>query len=322
MVAGPLKLVEATDAPYGLIRSARVAVTGSLTEPADLRAGYVPQTESPEETAQLRWQNGYYIDPEGCGGGTVIDPCGATGGEDPTEPADIGPINPFVLTAAVDCSTFGSLSDEMYARAVRRLAGTRSYLLEREFWVGTAAQANSWSNQYLTKTGAGGIQRTVENGTAVGTTTALAELEQAIADGTSWGVGMIHAQPRTVTYWSENGLVTATARPGLYTTLLGTIVVAGRGYPGTGPGGASAFQGADSGIATTSGQYAWAYATSQVFVRLGPVMTATEEDYEAVDPAANTRLVRARQDAIASWDGCVHAGVFIDHNATRTALGS
>lgn len=322
MVAGPLKLVEATDAPYGLIRSARISVTGNLTEPADLRDGYVPQTPNPEETSQLRWQNGYYIDPEGCGGGTVIDPCGTDGGEDPTEPADIGPITPYVLTAAVDCSTFGSLAQEMYQRAVRRLAGTRSYLLEREFWTGTAAIANSWSNQYLTKAGSGGISRMIENGSVLGTTTALAELEQAIADGTTWGVGMIHAMPRTVAYWSENGLVTATTRPGLFTTLLGTIVVAGRGYPGTGPGGGSAHFGADSGIATTSGQYAWAYATSQVFVRLGPVQTATEEDYEAVDPAANYRRVRARQDAVASWDGCVHAAAFIDHNASRTAIGS
>lgn len=322
MVAGPLNLIEATDAPYGLIRSARLAVSGSLDEPADLRAGYVPENGNPQEEGRLRWSQGYYIKPEGCGGGSVIDPCGVIGGADPTEPDIIGPITPFAIEASVDCSTFGSTAEDMQARALRRLNGIRSYQLEREFWTGTLAQANSWSNQYLTKTGAGGVSRYIENGAAVGAITALAELEQAIADGTTWGVGMIHAMPRTVTYWSSNYLVYETPRPGLFRTLLGTIVVAGRGYPGTGPGGAAGHLGADSGLATTAGQYAYAYATSQVFVRLGPVTTVIEEDSQAVDRATNFRTSRAFQDAIASWDGCVQAAVLIDHNQSTTAIGS
>jgi hypothetical protein len=59
-----------------------------------------------------------------------------------------------------------------------------------------------------------------------------------------------------------------------------------------------------------------------VFVRLGPVTTVIEEDSQAVDRAANFRTSRAFQDAIASWDGCVHAAVLVDHNAVRSAIGS
>lgn len=322
MVAGPLKLVEATDAPYGLIRSARFGVTGALTEPADLRAGYVPATANPEETRQLRWASGYTIDPDPCGGGTILDPCKDYSAGLPTdvaEPADIGPITPFTISASVQCSTFGSTADDMYARALRRLAGVRSAQLEHEFWAGTLAQTSSWSNQYLTKTGAGGISNYIHNMAAVGTATALAELEQAIAEGTTWGIGFIHAMPRTVAYWSENQLVHETARAGIFQTLLGTIVVAGRGYPGTGPGGAG---GALGGGQFTGGQYAYAYATSQVFVRLGPASTWVEDDSQVVDRSTNFRVSTAVQDAIASWDGCVHAAVLVDHAATRSAIGS
>jgi hypothetical protein len=328
--AGGITLTLAADPPYGLLRSG-VTVANDSDTVTDLLADRFTLNSatdlgtSGEQPPQLRWVIGYYVVPEHCGGGTLLDPCGSTGGEDPTNPTAIGPVQPFVATAAIDCSTFGSNGPQMAEAARRKLRAVRSFQLEREFWTGTAAQAGGFTdNQWLTKTGAGGITRYIENNSAVGTTTALAELEQAIADGSTWEVGMIHAMPRTVTYWIENGLVTQ-ARPGVFVTGLGTLVVAGRGYPGTGPGGASSFQGVDSGLATTSGQYAYAYATSMVYVGTGRPMDTEEGDdsgMSSLDPTNNMRTHRAWQAVFAAWDGCVHASVLIDHNATRTAIGS
>lgn len=325
--AGSLTLTLAADPPYGLLRSARTIANDSNTvsDLADTRFGEGSTTSGESPPRQVRWVGGFNVLPEHCGGGLLIDPCGTTGGEDPTNPATIGPVLPLVAVASIDCSTFGSNGSQMAEQARRKLRAVRSFQLEREFWTGTAASAaGSTTNQWLTKTGAGGITRFVENNAPLGTTTALAELEQAIADGTTWEVGMIHAMPRTVTYWHENGLVTE-QRPGVYTTLLGTIVVAGRGYPGTGPGGAAGHQGVDSGLSTTSGQYAYAYATSMVYVGTGSVYDTEAQDdsgVSSVNPETNLRTHRAWQSVFAAWDGCVHASALIDHNATRSAIGS
>lgn len=328
--AGGVTLALAADPPYGLLRSGRTVANDSdmLTDLLDDRFTRNNEREpgtDGERPPTTRWPSGFYIVPEHCGGGSLLDPCGNVGGEDPTNPDSIGPVQPFKAVASVDCSTFGSNGPQMAEKARRKLRAVRSYQLEREFWTGTVANANGYTNnQWLTKTGAGGIQKYVENNSAVGTTTALAELEQAIADGSTWEVGMIHAMPRTATYWFENGLISE-ARPGVFVTGLGTIVVAGRGYPGTGPGGGSAHFGADSGLATTSGQYAYAYATSMVYVGTGrpsDTEAADDSNISSLNPETNLRTHRAWQPVFAAWDGCIHASVFIDHNATRTAIGS
>lgn len=328
--AGGITLTLAADPPYGLLRSGVTVANDSDTVTdllGDRFTASSPQEPgtSGEQPPTVRWAAGFYIVPEHCGGGTLLDPCGAVGGEDPTNPDSIGPVMPFRAVASIDCSTFGSNGPQMADKARRKLRAVRSFQLEREFWTGAAATTAGYTdNQWLTKTGTGGITRYIENNAAVGTTTALAELEQAIADGSTWEVGMIHAMPRTVTYWVENGLVTQ-ARPGVFVTGLGTVVVAGRGYPGTGPGSAAGHLGADSGLATTSGQYAYAYATTTVYVGTGvPLDTEMQDDsgMSSIDPTTNMRTHRAWQPVFAAWDGCVHASVLIDHNVSRSAIGS
>lgn len=312
MVAAGVKLVEAGDPPYGLIRTAFTAANGD-TEAPEYWAGYSSATPNPEQRSQTRWPGGFYIESEGCGGGSMIDPCGNVGGVDETRPDEIGPIEPLVAEAATTCFTIGSTETEMYDQALRKLAAVRSFQLEREFWTGTAATAaGNTTNQWLTKAG---TAHGIENNAPIGYVTALAELEQAIADESTWAVGFIHAMPRTVALWSQNGMVTE-RRPGVFQTLLGTFVVAGRGYPGTGPGGAAAHLG------PLGGQYAFAYATSQVFVRLGVTSTAVEDPALTFDRTTNLRVVRAYQPVTANWDGCVLASALVDHASTVTAIGS
>jgi hypothetical protein len=147
----------------------------------------------------------------------------------------------------------------------------------------------------------------------MGLVTAFGELEQAIADGTSWGTGMIHAMPRTVVQWYQLGLLEK--RGNILVSPLGSIVVPGRGYNGEGPAGTP-------GPGTSGPDLAWAFATTLVYVRLGPEEVIDPEAAAVVDRSLNTIRVRAWQAASANWDGCVHAAALVNHTTERSATGS
>jgi hypothetical protein len=285
----------ATDPPYGLIRSARIVVEGSDLEP----------------TTDSRWVEGLTWLPEDCTGGSPVDPCGDDDGAAPSTPDVVGPHYPVILEAAVECSTFGSISDDLRTKAARKLRATRSSTLETEFWAGALAIASGWTTNQRLNDPAGTL---IEGGFPVGVITGLAELEQAIANGSDWGTGMIHAQPRTVTQWAAENLLEKVGD--LLVTKLGTVVVAGRGYPGTGPTDAI-----NAGVPASPADGAWAFATTTVFVRLGEVHFTTDDAAE-YEQTTNARLLRAHQFGSANWDGCVLAGARINHTTARSTTGS
>lgn len=310
--SAPITLTLAADPPYGLIQSSRTLADGSVTIPATPGPDSDLQRPGAEERTEIRWASGFTIDPEPCGGGLIIDPCDDAGIEDDSsEPADIGPIQPFPIVASVECSTFGSSFRNREARVLRKLRAIRSFQLEREFWSGLFASAGGFTNnQWLTKTSGLTV---INNNVPEGLRTAFADLEQAIADSSSWAPGMIHAMPRTVAHWYGMRLIEKQGN--LLVSPLGTIVVPGRGYPGTGPG--------DTNLTTgLGGDVAWAYATSLVYTMLGPAQALADDDATTVDRSTNTRVVTAVQDAAYGWDGCVHAAVAVLHTQELSAVGS
>jgi hypothetical protein len=124
--------------------------------------------------------------------------------------------------------------------------------------------------------------------TALNPVDALSELEGAI--GACYdGVATIHAPRKLLPRLAAQGVVKA--QGGLITTILGTKVVAGRGYPGTGPTGAD--------VADQS----WMYATGEVFYRRGDVVQPT--DRESFDRARNTMKALAERTYVIGWDCCV-----------------
>jgi hypothetical protein len=201
---------------------------------------------------------------------------------------------PWVLVAEDSCSTFGFEERDFKGRATRLLNNGQDYGLEYEFWTGTLAQQQGWPNQYLTQitnnlTPGGGCS--VQRGQQI--------LQDYLRTSGFGGRGMIHCEASTMP-----GLITATVTPGdeQIQDLLGNHIVAGSGYPGTGPGGST------PGAGTT-----WMYATPLVAVRIEDDTTVFPETFaEATDwgqaGSPNTIRFRAMKFGAAYCDALTGTG--------------
>lgn len=247
-----------------------------------------------------QWANGLTWRPEACA--PPAEPywwaCYAEGAEGPSSQGKVpatpeSPVEyrPFDIWVGVQCGNMANAVDELEAR--RALDAFQSFLIEQELWTGAVATAAGFPNDFLENTptalNAGGLTAYV---------TALAELEQALATCQPGQVGMIHAQPRTVTVWVQNGLVIPEANGRRLRTALGTIVVPGAGYPGTG-----------TGLDPATVAASWAYGTGLVRVHLGPV-----EVIEDFNRSVNTTIVRAERSVAAVMDECCLVSVQVDLN--------
>lgn len=294
--------LEADNRP-GLIRSANLVTNGS-------------DTETTADGQKTRWITGFSFDPDPCGGGHIVDPCQLGAGADAVGTQlciAVSGIQPYIIEALETRSTFDNRPEFHRERTHRKLLGVQSKVLEAEFWSGTKAAARGWTNnQYL----ANPTNLTIlQSGNALGSVDGLAALEQAIADGRSYGRGAIHATPRTVTHWISQQLVHAIPNPpGTLMTELGTIVIAGSGYPGTGPGGAGG---------VNPNHLQWAYVTPIPDVRLGEItFNETDNDIVAVDRTTNDRRVRAQRFAAATFSPCFRACALINLTTALSVPGS
>lgn len=198
---------------------------------------------------------------------------------------------PYPLYARDSCSTIGWRSADYERRARELLMIGESEAIEREIWTGTRQPTNPRFNNGATTVG-----------TAQGRALGLALLVQAIADGNG-GIGMIHARPKLVELWHASGGLYRDALSGLLFTATGIPVVAGAGYPGTGP--------ADQATSATS---EWAFATDIVSVHLGPVFVTPDsgEWAQATNRSTNVVEWRAERGVVAVWNGCVLAAVEVN----------
>lgn len=287
----PAATRQARPPAMGLLASAEIVVNGSDTEDFEGRT--------------RRWIDGFTLDPEDCVGGELLDPCGDVLSDPSSDSPDDVAFEPYVIEAAVQCSTLGNAATERdIGRAQRKLRAVRQKRIEEELWSGTLAQAAGWPNNYLTNS-----PTEIGGGAPFGYVTALARLEEAIGDALDWGEGMIHATRETFTLWMSAHLIMVDGN--VARTGLGTIVVPGRGYAGTD----------SSGVNPGDGD--WAYATGIVSVRLGAErLPEPGENTETTDRETNTRIVRASQFAAATWDGCLLVGVNVDHDTDLTTTGS
>lgn len=276
-----------------------------------------------EEVADGGWINGIAYLPEACD--TPDNPywwsCPEIGHEtgDPRVNADGTPgytkdaltndepvrFRPFDVYDAIGCTSLQWRAEDWRARARRAFEVAQSSHIERELWEGDIATLAGFPNDYLTNS------PTIVGGGALGYARALAELEQAVADVTLGRAGAtIHAVPRLVSLWTQNGLVTPNASGRQLRTALGTLVVPGAGYTGTGESLADA----DTVDAT------YAYVTGIVTVRLGPIRELAmsgdgltpEAQTAAFDTSLNDFVVRIERPVVYSFDPCLKHGVLVD----------
>lgn len=198
----------------------------------------------------------------------------------------------FTVYVAETCTARGIGSDEEFqARAVVALNALEAALVEQEFAMGDAMP----SNPHLADT-------SLPNYATLGTLAPLesmARLENAIAE--TGKMGLIHADPATVTAWVADHVV---EREGAYlrTVAAGTPVVSGYGYVGAHPIGQSA-------PAAGTG---WAWATGPVEIRRSNIELLPGSLAQALDRSNNVVTYRAERHYLVDWDTELQAAVLVD----------
>lgn len=216
-------------------------------------------------------------------------------GELPDNPSFPG----YTLNVPVTC-TARSLHDQaQYSdRAMAALEAGRGWQIERQLWTGDLFPT---TQPFLADSHAdvlwGGNPTNPANGLAI--------LEKAVA--ASGRFGWIHATWDIVSTWSAQYQIFQDGP--VLRTILGTIVVPGAGYDGSGPAGED----------TPDASQAWAYATGPVEVRLDQPYLVPAQLKEAItfSPVSDNSITyRAEQNAVAYWDDTLHAAVLIDRCQT------
>lgn len=205
---------------------------------------------------------------------------------------------PFYIDVEDFSSTFGILGEDRFARVIAELESVTQKAIEREFWEGKAAQAETTANtnMYLTKSGL----PTVPVSGAFKPENALMHIEQAIASSPVGETGVIHIT-RDVASILGSRLVYLKAKddkPAQVMTRLGTPVIIGSGYTGNGPIG--------DGNAAASSTNKWIFATGSVDVHLGKIEVVNDTLAQGADVTINNMRIKAYRPAAVLSDPAMH----------------
>lgn len=257
-------------------------------------------TGADEDEAVGRWGGfGVEFEAEQCGNGMVARTvCGSI----PSRPAianspGLVQDDPFWVGAGDWCTSL-QLNRDWQARARRQLLATRSFMIARELWKGTVRAAGSLEGKPLTDATSDTLTEAAED-----PLDALACLEYGLGVKGQGRRGIIHCTTQLLTHWAAINAIKL--QGATWMTHNGHLVVADAGYDGSGPGGVAA---------NASGQ--WAYATSQMVLRLGPIdftPGSLQEAKQQMDRSINRVEIVAGQLALVIWDECTHV-------AARVAL--
>lgn len=270
--------------------------------PLPPRYGLIPSAlivDTAREGSGDRWMNGVSVWPYPDALASGYDAC--TGGtpqvKDDGENPDNVDFQALTVVLPVTC-TARSMHDqaEYVDRATVALESVEGWRVEHEFWTGELFPASPHLND--------GNATVLNSGVATSAMNALALLEEAIA--ATGRAGWIHATVGVVSTWSSMFQVYKDG-PRLVTAL-GTVVVPGAGYDGSGPG--------TSGDPAGTG--AWAYATGPVEIRRSNVFVVPGEMSQAMTASPNTNDItyRAERVYVTDWDATLQAGVLIDRCQT------
>lgn len=278
-----------------------VAVCGALQalngpRPVAPRYGLIQAAGVVPAADDEHWLNGAAIRPYPVSPVEAWDPLAL--GTGPNEKSDgVTPPMPefqaYALYLPETCTARGvGPLEEFRARATTAFAAREGAAVEHEFWTGELIDANP----HLTDGNAD-----VLTAGATSPTNGLALLEQAIAE--TGQAGMIHATPATVTAWV--GALLLQRNGANLETMLGTIVVPGYGYDGSG-----------AGTGVLSDTEAWAYATGMVEVRRTEPFLVPDGIEQTLERSLNNVTYRAERYVLTTWDTTLQAGVIIDRCQT------
>lgn len=233
-----------TPARWGLWDSIDHVEDGGLTP--------VTLDELEADTDHGHWQLGVKFEVDSFAfAGVTTDPC--TGAPATKTPTQVGIVTrgatPFTVFAEIQCSPVGHWEDYA-ARTVQALKNGEARAIEREFWTGAggtmphlAASVAVTSNNELVQTAATDLNLGGSDDVLEGLSALEANLVSCYG-----GLGIIHVPWLAIPQLFSELAVIKDGK--VLRTQLGTLVVAGAGYPGTSP----------LGVAPAAG-HVFAYAT-------------------------------------------------------------
>lgn len=286
-------------------------------------ASYVDWRDDPDP----HWKMGITYEPI-CGtAGTTADPCVVTGlsavglTKGPTTSRTTRGALPFTVFEEVDCGPVGHWDDAVDF-ATQAFLRNESYHVEKAFWTGNVTTELGVANVVLPHL-AGNTTiydtdidtygrsnfivlqpaATTVTGVAVDPVEALGNIEKALGDCYN-GIGYIHMPVGVLAHLTMNHLLQEGQNK--LKTWNGNYVVAGTGYPGTGPDGSSPGYG-----------LSWIYATGQLFGYRGPINVLPlagrgpngQITQSSFDRTLNTTKVIVERTYVISWDCCLSAAL-------------
>lgn len=240
---------------------------------------------TPRGGADAHWQNGIEWETLGCApvsgiGDPSCDP------EEPTtglpkqfqDSGDLGEASPFTVYGSYKCNPVGHTIEYAQDRATEHLLAREEARVEQAIWTGDL------DNQ-------GFAEGAVNAGSAaVSVRRAIAQLEGWI--GRNYGsLGVIH-MTREAAFIAAAGDELTLKNGKLYTSL-GTPVVAGAGYPGTGPTGQS-----------PAGGQTYMYATPALVGYRSEVFPGSTPPSAGLDRSKNDLYAVAERTYVVGWDPC------------------
>jgi hypothetical protein len=190
---------------------------------------------------------------------------------------------PFVVVGSYECPPVGRPSGEAFEIARKRLLTWESHQVEETLWTGVIANGDGFiSPSFAFGNPDCDIEPVdINPAGALDPVAAISALEAALGDVVACG-GTIHIPYELVAYLARFNLLTLV--DGVYYTPSGFKVIAGHGYPGSGPANVPAAEGE-----------VWIFGTGPLIVVKGNIFMTPEQLPEAFDRSLNNVTVRAER---------------------------
>lgn len=201
---------------------------------------------------------------------------------------------PFTVYGNYKCSTGGRPVSEAMTIATNRLNRNKEREVEKIFWTGV--------------TEVGTVDPSLQGGNVsceifpvditpdkpLTPLSAIAALESNIAECIPGGIGTINLNFGLLPYLARDHLLTE--QDGNFYSPSGQLIIAGAGYPGSGPGNIPAQPGET-----------WAFATGQISVFMSDIFNTPSTVEEAINRKINDISFWAEQTFSIIWECCIFA---------------
>lgn len=203
--------------------------------------------------------------------------------------------DPFTVYGSYKCSTGGRPVGEAMSIASNRLKRNKEREIEKIFWTGITEVGTINPSLQAGNDSCGLIPVDLTPTDCPFTpVSAIAALESNIAECIPGGIGVIHVNFGLLPYLAKNHLLFE-CNDNFYTPS-GQLIIAGAGYPGSGP----------NNIPASPGE-TWAFATGPVAVYYSDVFYTPSNVEQAIDRSINNITFYVEQTYAVIWECCSYA---------------